>query len=101
MLPCTCFVAAAVAAALDMALVPLAFFKCIIDDTRLLLSDSLGDDAPSSQHARLLQVGALHRSRMLPTSRRISFTSNLRMQHARSHGQHDDGVPLIRFDPLT
>ncbi len=94
MLPCTCFVAAAVAAALDRALVPLAFFKCIIDDTRLLLSDSLGDDAPSSQHARLLQVGALHRSR-------ISFTSNVRMQHARSHGQHNDGVPLIRFDPLT
>ena len=63
-LPCTCFVAAAVSAALDMALVPLAFFKCIIDDTRLLLSDSLGDDSPSSQHARLLQVRARRRSRI-------------------------------------
>ena len=58
LLPCSCFVAAAIAAALDMAVLPLAFFKCVIDDTRLLLSDSLGDDGPSSQHARLLQVGA-------------------------------------------
>jgi hypothetical protein len=47
-----------------MALLPLAFFKCIIDDTRLLLSDSLGDDSPSSQHARLLQVRARRRSRI-------------------------------------
>ena len=93
-LPCTCFVAAAVSAALDMALVPLAFFKCIIDDTRLLLSDSLGDDAPSSQHARLLQVGGCSP----PQPHLIQF--NVRMQHARSHGEHD-GVPLIRFGPLS
>jgi hypothetical protein len=54
--PCICFVVAAGAAALDMVFVPLAFFKCIMDDTRLLLAGSLGDDGPSSQHARLLQV---------------------------------------------
>jgi hypothetical protein len=55
-LPCICFVAAAAAAALDMVFVPLAFFKCVVDDTRLLLSGCVGDDGPSSQHTRLLQV---------------------------------------------
>ncbi len=53
---CICFVTAAVAAALDMIVMPLAFFKCVMDDTRLLLSGSINDDGPSSQHARLLQV---------------------------------------------
>jgi len=39
-----------------MVLVPLAFHKCIVDDTRLLLSSDVSDDGPSSQHTRLLQV---------------------------------------------
>ena len=60
LLPCACFAAAAVAAVADMVIVPLAFHRCIVADTRLLLSNDLSDDGPSSQHARLLQVRGLH-----------------------------------------
>jgi hypothetical protein len=94
--PCICFVVAAGAAALDTVFVPLAFFKCIMDDTRLLLAGSLGDDGPCSQHARLLQVPSSATATLCHAARGDASDSCRLLQHARDFGD-ENGVPLIRF----
>jgi hypothetical protein len=77
--PCICFIAATAAAGLDMVIVPLAFFKCVIDDTRVLLSGSVGDEGPSSQRARLLQVLSSHSAAPFHSS--FCATHTLRLIH--------------------